>query len=61
MARLGARYPVFAPIKTDGASAAPTYDAQNKQILGEMASVTETPTMNEAKQYGDDRTVEYVS
>ena len=61
MARYGALHPVFAPIETDEVGAPPTYDGANKQVLGELASVTDTPAMNEAKQYGDNRTTEYVS
>lgn len=55
MARYGALYPVWAPIKTDTTSAAPTYDTTKKQTLGELVKVTETPNFAEATQYGDNR------
>lgn len=60
MAKYGALHPVFAVITSDNTDGSnPSYG--EKAILGELVKVTETPTLNEAKQYGDNRTTEYVA
>lgn len=59
MATYGAKYIKFGKIKTEPDAALPTYE--NGIVLSELQKVTDSPTFNEARQPGDNRTVEYVS
>lgn len=52
-------FPVFAPIKSEEAAAAPTYD--KGAFLGEAMSVGMTPQFNSASLYGDDKAVANVT
>lgn len=59
MATYGARYIKFAPLKNEPDDAIPTYE--NAVQIAELQKLSDSPSFNEGKQAGDDRTVEYVS
>ena len=52
-------YPVFAPIASEGAAAAPTYG--EGAFLGEAMVIGMTPQFNSASLYGDDKAVANVT
>lgn len=58
MATYGAKYIRFAPMATEPADALPTYAGAIG--LAELQKVSDNPNYIEAKQPGDDRTVEYM-
>ena len=59
MSKYGAKYLQWAPITAETAAAVPTYgEAMN---LGPLVLVSDSPTYNEARAYGDDVLQEYVN
>ena len=59
MSMYGAKYLQWAPINAETSTAAPTYgEAMN---LGPLVRVSDSPSYNEAKAYGDDVLQEYVN
>ncbi|MBR0307626.1 MAG: hypothetical protein IJH92_01905 [Mogibacterium sp.] len=59
MAGFGAKYPCWAPLKTEPANADPTYDPG--QVLGKLVSASRSITNAEGELYGDDMRAEYLS
>ena len=59
MATYGAKYIKFGPMATQPDNELPTYN--NGVVLSELQKVSDSPAFNEVKQFGDNRTVEYVS
>lgn len=57
--KYGAKKPRWGKITAEPAGARPTYEAA--QVLGALIKVTESPTFNEAKGYGDNMLKVYVN
>lgn len=57
--KYGAKKPRWGKIASEPATSRPTYEAA--KVLGALIKVTETPSMNEAKGYGDNALKVFVS
>ena len=55
----GAKNILWAPIKAEPAGALPTYDAARR--LGELNQVADSPSYNEARASGDNKTARFIS